>query len=387
MQLYDLTDPDEMAWLAQNGYIREVAHSTEPLHLLNYTDKAQIDSKVFADYPSLNHCRGLIYNTIDGSVVARPFRKFWNHGQAGADQISLDASVIVTDKVDGSLGILYRLPSNGQLAIATRGSFTSDQAIHATDLLRDKYRAWRFHERTCGNAGETLLFEIIYPGNRIVVDNGDQDDLVLLGSVEIETGIIDTPAQAAFLHDWAGPRATSYVFSRFADVLAAEPRPNAEGYVVRAPHLDGDAMVKIKQEDYLLLHKIVFGLSERSIWEALGTEKTLDDLLEPLPDEFHAWVIEVSRRLVSKALQREAWLRGNYVSHVRTLNDLIASPDVKTPDDVRGRQKLFAELVRDEPDQWAMFALHAGKDIGPRIWKDLKPEAGLTPARTPKVED
>lgn len=383
MHLYDLVDADEMLWLSDNRYIREVFHPTEPLGLLNYTDRAQVKPEIFRQVPSLNFCRGLIYNTTTGEVVARPFRKFWNHGQPGADVIDLDASVVVTDKVDGSLGILYRAPNSGNLLIATRGSFTSEQANHATGVLATKYADW-----TPNGDTETLLFEIIYPGNRIVVDNGDQDDLVLLGSVEIETGIIDTPAKAAFLHDWTGPRATSYQFPRFADVLAAEPRPNAEGYVVRAPHLDGEAMVKIKQEDYLRLHKIVFGLSERSIWEAMVEGHTLAELLEPLPDEFHPWATEAYNRLRDAASKRGRRLVEEFHDMMSyAFQSSMIGMDEDGWDVTREQRGPLARMIQETNDPWAMFALLDGREIATRIWKDLKPEAGLTPARTAHVQE
>ena len=373
MHLYDLIDVDEIRWLADNAYLREVFHPTEPLGLLNYTDRAMTKPEIFADYESLNRCRGLIWNTATGEVVARPFRKFWNHGQSEAAKIRLDEPVNVIDKVDGSLGILYREPNSGQLAIATRGSFTSDQAVHATGLFRTKYAGEVPDD-------ETFLFEIVYPENRIVVDYHGTDDLYLLGSVVLDTGYVFTPGEAAAHIGWKGPRAgTMLKYKTLADALAAPSRPNREGVVISTR--GGGRMVKLKQEDYLRLHKIVFGLSERSTWEALGSGKGVDDLLEPLPDEFHQWTREVAHRLIDTAVVREGRLKRRYRGYVALMEDLISNPDVVTPTDPRGQQKLFAEVVRDDPDRWAMFALRAGKDISERIWKDLKPEAGLTPNR------
>lgn len=68
------------------------------------------------------------------------------------------------------------------MAIATRGSFTSEQAGHATAVLHTCYPRFEPPE------GLTVLFEIVYPGNRIIVDYCDTDDLVLLGAVDTATG-------------------------------------------------------------------------------------------------------------------------------------------------------------------------------------------------------
>jgi hypothetical protein len=54
--------------------------------------------------------------------------------------MDLAARCVVTDKLDGSLGILYPTPDGH--AIATRGAFVSEQALHATELWLDRYAGW-----------------------------------------------------------------------------------------------------------------------------------------------------------------------------------------------------------------------------------------------------
>lgn len=104
--------------------------------------------------------RGLILNKHTGEVVARPFDKFWNWGEKGWKPKGDIKHVYA--KEDGSLGILYR--HNGEYCIATRGSFTSPQALRATKILQKNYGLTTLWDDW------TLLFEIIYPENRIVVD-------------------------------------------------------------------------------------------------------------------------------------------------------------------------------------------------------------------------
>jgi putative RNA ligase len=372
--LYDIVDSDEIGWLLVNGYVREQEHPTEFLAILNYTDKAQVAPKVFADYPSLNQCRGLIYNTENGEVVARPFPKFWNYGQTGAAEIPLDVSVIVTDKVDGSLGILYREPGSGRLSIATRGSFASDQALHATQVLRERYPSYR------PPVGQTMLFEIVYPENRIVLDYAGQDDLVLLGSVETRRGYVCSPNMAASSSFWRGPMARQLPHQTLAQALAAPPRANAEGFVVRYPTLDGDKMVKIKQEDYVALHRIVTGLNERTVWEHLKAGKPLQSLLEPLPDEFHPWVRTVALRLQRQVASLSNEIDERYLGYVQQMTlHLLDHQEV----DKREAAKIFAGYVKDDPQAWAMFAIRQAKDIEPKLWELAKPEAGKNPSNTP----
>lgn len=101
-------------------------------------------------------CRGLIVDA-ENWIVQRPFEKFFSIEQLEPFD--------VYDKLDGSLGILYWV--GDEPAIATRGSFISDQAKRGTEFLRAR-KDLNLDRRY------TYLFEIIYPENRVVVNYGDQ---------------------------------------------------------------------------------------------------------------------------------------------------------------------------------------------------------------------
>lgn len=380
MHIYDLLDIDELREAIDNKHVRAQYHPTEPLAILNYSDTCAYEG-AWSD--TTLQCRGLIYNTTDGEVVARPFPKFFNYGQTGAAEIPLDAAVSVTDKVDGSLAVIFRRPSDGELAVATRGSFTSDQAIKATELLHtDRYKAFR----ECGmHADTTYLAEIIYPANRIVLDYGSREDLVLLGSVDIPSGVIDEPAVAAGFGAWPPDLVTeTFSYRTLAEALAAPPRENVEGYVVRrvTGRLGaglGDT-IKIKTESYVRLHKLVTGLSERTIWEQIVAGATLQEITEPLPDEFHDWVLEVYARLNAQVGKRRFDLGAAFHRAVSQLG-----PESAT--DPRHLKKEFAMLVKDDPDAWALFALYEGKDIRAKLWEQAKPDAFLTPSGRTYTEE
>ena len=131
------------------GLVRVQRHPTLPLRIFNYTEQA-----VFGRHWTAvtRTCRGLVA-AADGRIVARPWPKFFNHGELATEALDLAAPVEVTDKADGSLGILYPVP-NGH-AVATRGSFTSEQALHATSTFVDRYAG-----RWSPLPGWTHLFEI-----------------------------------------------------------------------------------------------------------------------------------------------------------------------------------------------------------------------------------
>src|SRR5512146_92970 len=128
VRLGDLFDLNLFFEMLLTGYVRRQWSPDAHLAILNYTEKATYE-RVWNDVTKT--CRGLIYDVETAEVRARPFRKFFNYGEPGAELGSLYEPASVTNKVDGSLGVLYEGVDG--LAIATRGSFTSDQAVHATE--------------------------------------------------------------------------------------------------------------------------------------------------------------------------------------------------------------------------------------------------------------
>ncbi len=378
MLLSDLLDVDLLASMIDAGYVGIQTHPTEPLAIYNYTHAAQYDQ---VWNPVTRQCRGLIVRFIGAEgararyeVVARPWPKFHNYGEHEEGSLDLGAPCTVTDKVDGSLGILYPMgsstfwqgefrearggcPVGPSWAIATRGSFTSEQALHATAILRSRYGEF------VPRRGITYLYEIVYPENRIVVDYGDTDDLVLLDVLVTETG---AAANRVFGHCWPGHVASTFSCRTLADALALDPRTNAEGVVVR--FADGE-MLKIKQEDYVALHKIVTGLNERTVWAHLASGGTVAELCEPLPDEFHEWVGEVAEGL-DCAFQTTLFRVQSVGADILTGISLSGNRD--------WTRKEFAEAVSGSflsDIASYLFLWLDGKDerLAQAIWRDLKP--------------
>lgn len=355
MLFTDLVHPANLA-SALDAKLITIRESDDGQRIYNYSDAAMYTPGAW-DNPAVRQCRGLIVDQA-GRVVARPWAKFFNHGQKEAGDLDLTAPVEVTDKMDGSLGIIHT-DARGKARVATRGSFASDQAIHATKMLRRHYGdlGWP--------PGVTALVEIIYPANRIVCDYGDLDDLVLLGGVGIDSGIYYGPDDVAALVGWGGPVAETFPYTTLADALAAPPRPGAEGLCVR--YLDEPRIVKIKQDDYVALHRIVTGLSERTVWQHMLDGKTLGDLLGPLPDELHEWTRDVWGRLVSEANHIEARAERE---HERIVADL----------DPQFERRDYAEQAKRAGDLTPhLFTILDGRDPRPAILKTLKP-AGDTRA-------
>lgn len=327
--------------------------------IYNYTESCQTGR--MWDGVTLQ-CRGLIADATTGLVLARPFRKFFNYGEetGGKSKYPKDRRVSVTDKLDGSLGILYPTgevnPDGSPIFnIASRGSFDSEQARHATQVWLTGYQ-----DKVKIPEDLTLLFEIIYPENRIVVNYHGRDDIVLIGAVDINTGKTFGPNHPS-LDFWWGLRTETFDYWTFREALAAPPRPNAEGLVVH--FWETDERLKLKQEDYVALHKVVTGLNEQVVWE-YTKEDRVNELLDSIPDELHDWVREVSDRLY------EEWT----VKHYAVLDMYHAADD--NPNNIT--RKDYALWFKDWAEPWMMPALFhrlderfdALKDV---LWNVVKP--------------
>lgn len=332
-------------------YVKASRHPELPLRILNYTSRAQFDG-AWNEVTSI--CRGLIVDAHD-QLVARPFPKFFTAEQRGGQLPG--GPVQVTEKVDGSLGILY--PNGGGYGVATRGSFTSGQAVHATDLWRRRYQ-----DRADLQAGWTYLCEIIYPANRIVVDYQGLDDLVLLGAVDIATGC-SVPLDDART-GWPGPVVDEHPYRSAAEALTAPERSNAEGFVIH--FTEPDLRVKVKYGEYVRLHRLLTDVSERRIWEALSEGVDLHGWLDGVPDEFHSFVHTTRERMLTAYAALEDELRAHL------LRITAALPAGYT----RGQ---LAEAVNrlggTYPLAKALYPLVDGKDYARIIWATLRPEEHL----------
>jgi len=354
-------DTSQLRQLEEKKIISIQRHPTLPLLIHNYTPMCQFQ-KAWDDL-SLQ-CRGLITD-LEGNVVARPFRKFFNlsehegHQVSGHEGFRLPAinwkqNFTALKKYDGSLGILYL--DGDRLRLATRGSFTSDQAEEGTAILYEKGYATPQYGYCLGEF--TYLFEIIYPQNRVVVDYKGMRDLILLDMIYNKTGegvpysIVESEAKR--------------IGCPVAERLPATPEllqacsigpDNEEGYVVR---FDDGMRVKIKFPEYVRLHRLVTGVSNKSIWESLSDGRGIEELLERVPDEFNNWV----RKTVKE-------LRGAFDEHLNKATAVYL--DTKSRLGTASRKEYALEFNQHRPYTSVLFSLLDGKSPDSLLWKMVKP--------------
>lgn len=269
-------DKEQLISKVNDKLISIQKHPEANLFIYNYSPKVQYE-KLWDEITMM--ARGLILDT-EMNIAARPFGKFFNleeHTESEIPNLPFD----VYEKMDGSLGILYWL--NDKPFIATRGSFNSEQSQHANEILYSKYP----HTFDNIDKSSTYLFEIIYPQNRIVVDYGLIDDLVLLTIINNETG-------EERIEDIGFPIVKKFDGINDLKELKALEQDNKEGFVVR---FKNGFRVKMKFAEYVRLHRIITGISNIVIWEYLSEGKSFDELLEKVPDEFYQWVKKTKEQL------------------------------------------------------------------------------------------
>ena len=257
----------------KNGWIVKQSHPTLPLSIWNYSRGCQYEK--MWDTITLA-CRGLVLDN-EGNVVAKPFPKFFNYEEHTPDEIP-NESFEVFEKMDGSLGICFYYA--GEWHMATRGSFVSEQAVKGRELLR------KYNTDFGMIPGYTYLFEILFKTNRVVVDYGDYEGLVMLGAYDTKTGKEVSIAEMVNVGFDVVKR-----YDGISDYrqLKGMIDDNAEGFVIR---FKNGMRMKIKGDEYVRLHRILSNFSSKDIWELLKDGGPLDEFLDRVPDEFDAWVKE-----------------------------------------------------------------------------------------------
>ncbi len=251
--------------LVEQGWLKKALHPYLDIVIYNYSEKCQYEG--FWNDITLS-CRGLVLD-YHGNVVARPFKKFFNLGQKEAPPIP-DESFEVYDKMDGSLIIIFKY--NDELVVASRGSFVSDQAFWAREIIDDYYP----NMLDLIDDDKTYLCELIHPRNMIVVYYGGEKNLYLLAVIDNETG----KDLSIYKNGIGCPTVRRFSYQ---DIENLPEEPNSEGYVVR---FESGVRLKIKNPEYIRIHRVRFGFSPKRAWEALSAGINPLDNVEGIPDEF-----------------------------------------------------------------------------------------------------
>ena len=328
----------------EDGLLYKQVHPSLPLTIWNYTEKVQYEN-LWDE--TLLMCRGLVTDD-NGDIVATPFQKFFNIEEGKFEPTE---KFEVYEKMDGSLGIVFWY--RGQWVVATRGSFTSDQANKAREILKKYNTDIMFRHLT-------FCFEIIYPENRIVLDYGDDEKLVLLGTFDKNGKETDSEIWS----QWGFDVVKKYDGINDYKQLKEMVKNDQEGFVVKFSNGD---RVKVKGVEYLRLHKIMTNVTTTGVWEYLKNGEDVMELLKDVPDEFYKKIQNYVKDLRYSYFQisEDTGKRFDYMMYGK-YNDKEPITD----------RKEFAEWVFTQPKHMSgiLFRMFDKKDYTEIIWNLIRPE-------------
>lgn len=341
----------ELDKLVEQGYLRKQVSPCGKLFLLDYTDKCTYERK-WNKHTENN--RGTVYEITTGKVISRPYKKFYNFGELTVSRqrnLLKSKEFLVLEKLDGSM--IQAFYYNNKWNFATRGSFTSDQAKKAEEIVLKNYSNHFDHLRK----DVTLLFEVIYPENRIVVDYNKEEDIKLTAVFHTESGeeLLVNYEQNFF------NTCKKFTFNSIQEVLdkLKTLTYNEEGYVVRFS--DG-TRVKFKGDEYVKMHRIITGLSPLTLWETMKDGKVSEELLASIPEEFSQTYIDMVKQLEC-----------NYKNVLNEVKDSYRSILSVCGNDNK-EIGLFLKK-NDIPYSHMIFPLHNGKEdvLDYLITKEIRP--------------
>lgn len=205
--------------------------------------------------PIVRECRGIILNTEDYSLIARGFSRFLNYSEDADDtaKFNWNDKVICTEKVDGSLIILYYYL--GQFWTNTRFSFANSEVNNCG-------KTWSELVFSCINTTKlspalTYILELSSPFSQVVRYYPEPRVSLLSTFIsDCELAWSSTVKES----EKCGIKLTnSYEVSSYEDVqvllkIESEKDKTFEGWVIRDIN---DHRLKIKSPEYLYLHRAV----------------------------------------------------------------------------------------------------------------------------------
>jgi RNA ligase len=320
---------------------------TTDLWLLNYSKSCQLEH-IWNEVTI--QCRGLIINMF-GTIKARPFVKFYNYEELDGLGITVpNLPFDAYEKMDGSLGIMYWV--NDVPYLATRGSFTSDQCKHGTEILHTKYKdMWNRFDKT-----KTYLFEIIYPEDKHCIVYGPEvDDIFLLAVIDTETGL-----ETDSIDNYRDVLSVTKHYDGIKDwknIREQFDGANREGFVIR---FSNGFRMKLKYEQYFKIHFLRSMLSKKLILEHIeeGSLCELDKMIKELDEENQIYYNKMKQDI----LDRYSEIENKMLSIYRPSSEFASQKDYA------------AWVLTNKGYSGMIFQKDKGNDYSPIIWKIIKNE-------------
>ena len=194
--------------------------------------------------------------------------------------------------------------------------------------------------------------------NRIVVDYGDREELVLLARIETKTGFELPYSDLVVMYSKYFTVVKKYDMKDIKNLneLKALEEDNKEGFVIK--FLNG-FRVKVKLREYVRLHGILTNVSNLTVWEHMKNNYEFDELLDRVPDEFYDWLQRTAGKLKAKFnnIERLALLDFVRIYHINGITE----------------RALFAEQAKLSEHRSILFRLYNKRQYAQIIWKQIRP--------------
>ena len=245
----------------------------------------------FQEAPDSKKCRGTMFE-ISGDqplLVSLPPDKFFNYAEGGVDHSKFAGTLIVNEKLDGSLISTYM--HNGQLRLKSKGSISSAQALDAMAWLDlpENAEMKSIIIDLAVNKNCTVNMEWTGPQNRIVVGY-EKPELRVISLIQNMNGFvmlnwITTKLPFAkqiniedYMSDLENKDITSMVNKMYNETTG-------EGYVISFMKEGVEYQVKVKNHTYCNLHKIKDSISNPEALAELIIRGEVDDVYELFADD------------------------------------------------------------------------------------------------------
>lgn len=363
----------ELSQLVEQGFVTTSDHPTFPLRIYKYSHKC-VCEKYWNKYTLI--ARGLVLDIENKKVVAIPFPKFFNYDEVQGQTALFCSKFLATEKLDGSLGIIFSY--NNQWIGATAGSFISEQAQWANRWLQQR-------DLSVLSPDNTYLAEIIYAENRIVVKY-DTEGLFLLSGytskgIELDRETLENIAKDS---DFGICKVYNYDDIRGMVEEAKELDHNHEGYVIR---FDNGCRIKIKGDPYCRLHRLISGVTPLNVWRDIRDKEPPPDISE-LPEEIRRDYNNIYNIIISEMhhVSDEIEICRQKVSHLKTRKDIALF--------LQNRYERFHDLKYPDARKY-IFLVIDGKfekefnEAGSKIRRDVfvlfRPDNNVLPGFVPST--
>lgn len=284
----------------------------------NYSDVFSGESEFGATYTQFWNAFDGIYRTMRSivinidtlEIVTYPFDKFFNINEMDEtdvvvikERIKNAKSIEISDKLDGSMASVRYY--NGEIFATGSKSIIREQSWRLDDVYKMIESSPNIKQLVMDHPNYTFIFESITKSDAHVVIYDDLDlGLHLIGARNMDTLEMLSYKEIVELANKYNVLTTTIFDKTFEEVMNSldDKKSNEkEGFVL---NIDG-FYVKIKYNDYVLMHNILSNISSINLVIRNYADETLDDLLSKIPTVYRNRVLVIVTLLNKYVLQTE----------------------------------------------------------------------------------